>query len=314
MSDSSSNPFKSTKLISLEKYFDEMVKLYKSNTFPKVLLLNGKKGIGKFTLVFHFLNYVFSKNEKNSYNIKEKLIDTKSIFYNSILNQTCADVIFLYEENGKAIKIEDVRNLNSILSKSTLSTNPRFIVIDEVELLNTNTVNALLRTLEEPSNNNYFILINNQQAHLIETISSRCIRNNIFLNLAERKKIIDYFSSRDKLNFLSDDLNNLTPGLLLKYNEISDKYKIDNKENLLSKLNKLLPAYKKEKNKALINMSIFLIDNFFYHLLKENKNKIDSLLSLKSIIVYKINDFCIFNLNINSVLNFIELELKNVRQ
>ena len=64
MSDNSRNPFKSTKLISLEKYFDEMVKLYKSNTFPKVLLLNGKKGIGKFTLVFHFLNYVFSKIEK----------------------------------------------------------------------------------------------------------------------------------------------------------------------------------------------------------------------------------------------------------
>ena len=49
----------STKLISLEIYFDEMVKLYESNTLPKVLLLNGKKGIGKFTLVFHFLNYIF---------------------------------------------------------------------------------------------------------------------------------------------------------------------------------------------------------------------------------------------------------------
>ena len=208
--------------------------------------------------------------------------------------------------------IDDVRDLKSALSKSSLSNNPRFIIIDEVELLNLNAINALLRTLEEPSDNNYFILINNQQTDLLETISSRCIKNNIYLNFEQQKKIIDYLEDNQKINFITDYTSNLTPGLFYKYNEISNKYKIDSSENILSKLNKLLPAYKKNKDIIIINMTIFLIDNFFYQLLKENKNKIGFLLKQRSVIVYKINDFTIYNLNLNSVLNFIELELKNV--
>ena len=60
-------------------------------------------------------------------------------------------------------------------------------------------------------------------------------------------------------------------------------------------------------------MSIFLIDQFFYSLIKENKNKIDFLLSLKLTIINKINDFIVYNLNINSVLKSIEIKLKYVR-
>ena len=308
------NPFQSIKLISLEKYFDEMVKLYEFNSFPKVLLLNGKKGIGKFTLIFHFLNYIFTKKEKYTYNVNEKLIDINSNFYNSILNETCADVIFLQAKEGKNIKIDEVRSLRSVLSRSSLSNNPRFTIIDEVEFLNTNSVNALLKILEEPSDNNYFILINNQQTHLIETLSSRCIKNNIYLNLEQRKKVINFFIQNKKIDLLLKDSYNLTPGLLLKYNELFIRYKISNNDNISSKINVLLYAYKKEKNKTLINMSLFFIDEFFYQQVKNNTYKINYLLILKSNIVTKINDFIIYNLNIKSVLNSIELKLINASQ
>ena len=77
------DPLNSTKLISMDKHFNEMVDLFNLKKFPKVLLLNGKKGVGKFTLVFHFLNYIFSQNEKNSYNLKTKTINIESIFYNN---------------------------------------------------------------------------------------------------------------------------------------------------------------------------------------------------------------------------------------
>ena len=61
-------------------------------------------------------------------------------------------------------------------------------------------------------------------------------------------------------------------------------------------------------------MSIFFVDQYIYHLVKENVNNTDFLLNSKSITINKINDFVIYNLNINSVLNSIELILKNVRQ
>ena len=188
----------SIKLISLDKYLIEMIKLYESSSLPKVFLLNGSKGIGKFTLVFHFLNYIFSKNEQDSYNIKDKIINTNSNFYKSILKLNCSDVIFLQAEEGKNIKIDNIRDLKDILSRSTLSSNSRFIIIDEVEFLNSNSANALLKTLEEPTENNYFILINNQQADLIPTIASRCIKNNIFLNTSEKQAIKRYIFEKKK--------------------------------------------------------------------------------------------------------------------
>ena len=305
--------FHSTQLISLDEYFDDMIKLYDSKLFPKVFLLNGKKGIGKFTLVFHFLNYIYSKEEKIPYNTRDKKINLDSKFYNSLLNQNCTDVIFFRASQGKNIKIDDVRKLKSILTHTSLSDNPRFTIIDEVEFLNTNSANALLKTLEEPTENNYFILINNQQEILLETISSRCLKNNIFLTIKQKKNIIDYLVEKNKIILSINDIDNLTPGLLFKYNELLNKYKIIMNENILSKLNKLLNFYKKDKDKDIINMSIFFIDKFFFEKVLKNKNKIDSLLTLKSLIVNIINDFTIYNLNVNSVLNSIEFQLKNVR-
>ena len=123
----------SIKLMSLDKYFDEMINLYDTKNFPRVMLLSGNKGIGKFTLVFHFLNYIYTKEDNNKYNFKEKSINVNSNFYNLVLNQSFADVIFFQAAENKNIKIEDVRNLKSTLSKTTLTKNPRFIIIDEVE-------------------------------------------------------------------------------------------------------------------------------------------------------------------------------------
>ena len=196
----------SIKLVGLDPYFDEMVKLFDVKKFPKVLILNGKKGIGKFTLILHFINYIYSKKETTPYNIKDKVINPDSIFYNSFLNNTSQDIIFIHAEENKNIKIDDIRLLKSTLSNSSLSNNPRFTIIDEVEFLNTNSANALLKTLEEPSDNNFFLLINNQQADLLETISSRCLKNNIFLNSTQRNNIINYLTEERGIKNLIDTI------------------------------------------------------------------------------------------------------------
>jgi DNA polymerase-3 subunit delta' len=302
----------STKLVGLESYFDEMVKLYEIKKFPKVLLLNGKKGLGKFTLVMHFINYIYSRNETISYNLKDKTINTNSLFYNLFLNKTTQDVIFIQAEENKNIKIEEIRSLKSTLSNSSLSSNYRFTIIDEVEFLNQNSINALLKTLEEPSDNNFFILINNQQAKLIDTISSRCLKNNIFLNSTQRTEAINYLVKDRKIESLINFNNNLTPGLFLKFNEIFLKYKISEDDPLFIKLNSLINGYKKDKDKSLINLAFFLIDDLFFQKIKTNKNDINFLLETKSSIIKNINDFVQLNLNINSILNIIEIKLKNV--
>jgi len=302
----------STQLIGLEKYFDEMIELYENQKFPKVLLLSGNKGIGKFTLVAHFINYIFSKKEKIPYNINNKIINKNSTFYNLLLKKMTQDVIFIEAIENKNIKIDDIRSLKSTLANSSLSNNPRFTVIDEVEFLNTNSINALLKTLEEPTDNNFFILINNRQANLIETISSRCLKTNIFLNLTQRNKVIDYlFEDRNIKNVIDPSIS-LSPGSFLKFNEIYLKYKINLNDNIFNKLNILINAYKKEKDRSLIALAYFLIDHSFFYKIKDNKNEIEFLLSTKSSVIQSIKDFVQYNLNINLVLNSIKIKLNNV--
>ena len=306
------DPLSSTKLVLMDRFLNEMIELYNSNKFPKVLLLNGQKGIGKFTLVFHFLNYIFTKEENKPYNLKDKIINKDSFFYNQILNKTNQDVMLLRAEENKNIKIDDIRNLKTTLSRSSLSNKPRFVVIDEVEFINENSTNALLKSLEEPSDNNFFILINNQQAELIKTISSRCLKSNIFLNSQETKTIINYLLEYNNIKGLIDSNNNLTPGLFIQFNEIYSKLNITKEDKIQSKIRKLLNGYNKNKSKVLINLTLFLIDQYFLKLAQANEKKIDLLLCLKTDINKNINDFIHYNLNINSVLNSIEIKLNNV--
>lgn len=306
------NPLNSTKLVLLDRYFNEMTELYNSKKLPKALLLSGKKGIGKFTLVLHFLNYIFTKNEKEMYDIKNKKINTKSLFYSQLLNQTNQDIIFVKAEENKNIKIDDIRNLKSKLTRSSLSNNPRFIIIDEVEFINENSVNALLKSLEEPTNNNFYILINNQQADLLETISSRCLKTNIFLNSKEVRIVTSFLLENNNIKKLIDLNDNLTPGLFIQYNQIYSKLNIEKNDSIITKIYKLLNAHKKNKNKTLINLTLFLIDQYFLRLIQQNENKLDFLLKIKIDINNNINDFIYYNLNINSVLNSIEIKLKNV--
>jgi hypothetical protein len=306
------NPINSIKLISMDYYLAEMIELYKLHRFPRVLLLNGKKGLGKFTLVVHFLNYIYTQGEEKSYNLKDMTININSIFYNQLLNQTNQDVLLIKAEENKNIKIEDIRALKSKLSKSTLSKNSRFTIIDEVEFMNENSANALLKTLEEPSANNFFILINNQQADLIKTISSRCINNNIFLKNEEINKIIDYLMGNFKIENLLNNKNSLTPGLFVRFNELYSRLNIDSNDNLFIRINKLLNVYKKDKDKLIIDLILFSVDQYFLDAIQKNSSQLDFLLNTKSSIVQNINDFINYNLNINSVLSSIKVKLRNV--
>jgi len=306
------DPIQTTKLVCMDRYLSEFIELYNSKKFPKVLLLNGKKGIGKFTLVIHFLNYIFTQNEKKPYNFENKLIDVDSLFYNQLLNGTNQDILIIQAEENKNVKIEDIRNLKSILSRSSLSGNPRFIIIDEVEFINQNSANALLKSLEEPTPNNFFILINNQQADLIKTISSRCLKSNIFLNSNESKTITNYLLENHNIDQIIDFNSDIAPGLYIRFNEIYSKFNIDINDEILIKINKLLKIYQKNKDKILISLILFLIDQYFLKLIKVNQKKLDFLLKIKSSIIRSINDFIYYNLNINSVLKSIEVQLKNV--
>ncbi len=305
------NPFNSNNLIGIDNYFNELITLYNSNTFPKILLLSGKKGSGKFTLVIHLLNYIFSKN---TYNLKEKSFDLKSSFHNKLINNLSENVIFLKHKESENIKIENIRNLKSTISKYSINNKSRFIILDDVEKYNINSSNALLKILEEPSENNFFILIDNKENKIIETISSRAIKMNIFLTEVQKKNIIQYLLQKNKIkSVMNFNYLDISPGLFLEYNYLLIKNNVHEELNFTEKIEKILNLYKKNKDQKLISLAINITESHFFYLYRKNVNRLIELNEIKNKIIYLINNFVKFNLNLKTVFSSIKSQFDNAK-
>ena len=147
-------------IFGLENELKNLIKLNEISKFPKVLMLSGEKGIGKFTMVLHFLTNYF---EKKKYDLNNFKIADDSIFYQHFLNEIFPNIIYV---SGSNFNIEDIRALKTRILKSSIINKERFIIFDDIELLNKNSINALLKIIEEPTIKNNFILINNKKKKL----------------------------------------------------------------------------------------------------------------------------------------------------
>ena len=79
-----------------------------------------------------------------------------------------------------------------------------FILSENIELLNINSVNILLKILEEPNDNIYFILINNNKK-ILPTLKSRCLNYKIHLTSSQSFDITNKILS-EKLMWVHVDI------------------------------------------------------------------------------------------------------------
>ena len=225
-------PINQKKLFGLDKFFNELIQLYEDDNLPNKILLSGQKGLGKSTLAHHLVNYVLSKDEEFNYNIDKCEINENNHTYKTILNKSNPNLnIIDVTLEKKFIDIKQVRDLISNLNKSSFNKKPRFVLIDNIEFLNLNSLNALLKILEEPTNNVHFILINSNKK-ILPTLLSRCINFKITLTNKESLDIANNLLNGRLSEAINKDLINyyLTPGNIyniFKFGEI-------NKYDLLS--------------------------------------------------------------------------------
>lgn len=303
------DPKKSLTLYELSDNLDFIIDLYNLNKMPKVLMLTGQKGIGKFTMVSHFLNYFYNKK---SYDSENKIINKNSSFYKCYIEDAFPNIIYLPGDNFKNIKVEDIRNLKSQLAKSSMLNKERFIILDDVELFNINSLNALLKIIEEPSENNYFVLINNQSTTILETVRSRSLEIKVRLTNEKRIKIIEKLIENNNLESLIDyRVISLSPGNFISYNDILTIHKIKLEDEYLHNIEKILSLYKKYKDNNFINLALLLTNNYFLSLKEKKIENFDKIIEKKSFIISNINKFVLFNLNQNSLLNAINNKLSN---
>lgn len=287
--------------------FDFINNLNQKGKLPKVLLLSGNKGIGKFTLINHFINYNF---DKNNYNLKEKQILKNSNFNTKYKNNIFPNVIYMSGDSFKNVKVDDVRNLKSTLLKTNLGENKRYIILDDIELFNESSVNALLKTIEEPPKDNYFILINNKSKPIKDTLRSRALELKFFLPEKDRIEIINYLIKENNLSdYFDPSIMNLTPGFFIYLNIFFLNNKINLEDKLINNFEKILNLYRKNKDINYIKALIFLSEYYFNKIIKNNSNNIEKIIEKKMFIIDKINKFVIYKLNQASLINIIKDKL-----
>ena len=292
--------FNQKKLFNYKNNFLEIINLYKQNKLPNKILFSGPRGIGKSTLAYHLINYIFSREEESSYDIDNFQINESNRSFKLILNQTHPNFHLINVlDDKKIIEISQIRNMINYTNKSAFNNKERIVLIDNAENLNLSSSNALLKVIEEPNDNLFFILIFDNNKTIIETIKSRCLKFNLFLTFDECIEVTNKIIGENIYQIVNKDLINHynTVGDLVNLVNFSAKSEMNlSKLNLKNFLINLINEKYYKKNDYVKNNIYNYIECYLLKLMHINKSK-KNINSLYSKFVNKIHNLQKFNLD-----------------
>lgn len=200
-------------------------------------LFIGEDGIGKKMLAKEFAKAILCTSENNRpCNICKSCVE-----FNTNNNAN----FNLINEEGSAIKIEQIRNMQVKIAEKPINSNYKVYLINDAELMTQEAQNCLLKTLEEPPEYIVIILITSNENKVLNTIKSRCMKlyfNNLDKN-SVKKVLTEKFEMEDiNDSFLDAVGGSIKKALLIKeksseYEKITKLFDIIDKENLVNFIN-----------------------------------------------------------------------------
>ena len=123
------------------------------NNFPQSWIFFGPNGVGKYEFTLDFIKRINNLENLNQY-------------------------VFEINNPEKPALIDDIRELitKTKLTNSFSNKLKTFFLIHQMETLNINCINALLKTIEEPPDNTVIIILTHNLRNIPKTIQSRCIK------------------------------------------------------------------------------------------------------------------------------------------
>lgn len=165
----------------------ELVQIAQTDKIPNAFLFTGPLGSGKKQTGFEFAKLCNCRGKGSS----------PCGFCTPCKKITAGlhpDIISIgLAANKKAISIAQVRELGHQLSVRPNEAAHRMVFIQDADLMNIQAQNGLLKVLEEPPDNTFFILSATRTAPLLPTIVSRCrqIRFTPLSRARIKKKLMD---------------------------------------------------------------------------------------------------------------------------
>lgn len=181
----------------------QLTQQFAEHHLPHGLLAAGQKGIGKHSFVWRLVAYILCQNlhEHGACGECESCHWLRSGTHPDLMVLPSGSQVGA-EGGDDTIKIDDVRALQEY--SHTKGSGAKVIILDHADTLTLGAANALLKTLEEPRDGVFLILITHHPSRLLPTIKSRVQR----LPLTQ----IDYECA---MQFLSDSMTEQHAKMLL---------------------------------------------------------------------------------------------------
>ena len=150
---------------------EEMLRQHiSSGSLRHAYLFSGPRGVGRRTLALRFAQAI---------NCPQPLAPGQPCgtcrICRQIENMQQADLNILQaEQEGGTLKVDEVRDLQHMLSLAPYESNYRTALLLRFEEANENAQNALLKTLEEPNPRVVILVTADDPENLLPTITSRC--------------------------------------------------------------------------------------------------------------------------------------------
>lgn len=148
--------------------FSRLASLEASGKLAHAYLLGGQEGLGKRMLARYFAHYLLCRNRQGDAPCGE------CRECQLLAAETHPDLKIIQPEDSAEIKIDQVRGTIEFISRTSQRGGWKIILLCPAEAMNTNSANALLKVLEEPSPRTLLLLVSHQPALLMATIRSRC--------------------------------------------------------------------------------------------------------------------------------------------
>ena len=214
--------------------------------------------VDKLTQAFLIGNVLFDdvQNEINE-------VLQKYIFNNNIDNLKDNPDVYILKQDEVNITKDVIKDLLNKLSTTSQFNNKKVYIIDKTEYLSDTVFNAILKTLEEPKEGIYAILISNNIDAVKPTIVSRC--QKIFLTSSTDK--LELTEEIEEIaNNLIDSIEENGPKTIAKnykmYNIITDRDKfVQILKTMMNEYHKVLKSIIEEKNDDFLNKKILENNN-----------------------------------------------------
>ena len=161
-----------------QKIWQFLINSAQKDNLSHAFLFSGPEKVGKKTLAFHFIKWLFGKDGWKGNNHP--------------------DLVFI-EPKGGEIQIEQIRELIWKISLCPIVAPLKAGIVDQAHLMNYQAQNCFLKTLEEPKGKAILILVTEFPESLLPTISSRCQKIKFsLLKKEEMEKIVLKFKKDKK--------------------------------------------------------------------------------------------------------------------